>query len=675
MVGQYAVDKVVEQIRCVALIVVYLVLFQLVVLGIPISNAITVALGIGVVIIGLAVFMEGLFLGLMPLGEVCGVMLPQKTKLPVILVFAFILGMGATFAEPAIAVLKAAGSSVTAWNAPLLFLLLNKNSGILVYAVGGGVGLAVMFGMLRFLYHWSLKPFIYVLYAVIGGVSIWAFFEPNLVHITGLAWDCGAVTTGPVTVPLVLALGIGISRVASKGEGGTAGGFGVVTLASAFPIIAVLGLGIWMLPGTLRPMSDVEFSSAANRAQAVQLFDNETKLTAYVLEKGSSQARATFFGDEEALDDEIARLAEDSNEQTAMFGSTSSFERWLLTSASYEQRLLVYKTAERVIEKEGELGGAVDEQVDAIELLSANFKAAVIAIVPLSLFLIVVLLIVLREKMRRADEVVLGLVLAVLGMTLFGIGIQLGLSRLGDEIGSNLPSSFQAVEMGQEKTEIRNFDPAIVSRAITPEGELAEYFTSKTEDGYEVLSYSSENYDAASRLYSFTPLRGPLFEGFAGVLVVVLFAFVMGYSATLAEPALNALGITVEKLTVGTFRKTLLMQAVAIGVGVGIALGVAKIIYGWPLIWMLLPPYGILMVLTVLSSEDFVNIGWDSAGVTTGPVTVPLVLAMGLGISAQVGSVEGFGILALASVCPILAVLVVGLYVTRQRREELESAS
>ena len=149
----------------------------------------------------------------------------------------------------------------------------------------------------------------------------------------------------------------------------------------------------------------------------------------------------------------------------------------------------------------------------------------------------------------------------------------------------------------------------------------------------------------------------------------------MGYSATLAEPALNALGTTVEELTVGTFRKTLLMQAVAIGVGVGIALGVAKIIYDWPLIWILVPPYVVLMVLTVISSEDFVNIGWDSAGVTTGPVTVPLVLAMGLGISAQVGSVEGFGILALASVCPILAVLLVGLHVTRRRREEVESAS
>jgi len=675
MIGRYAGSKVVDQIRSVSLVVAYLVLFQIVVLGIPIANATVVALGIGVVILGLALFMEGLFLGLMPLGEICGVMLPQKAKLPVILVFAFILGVGATFAEPAIGVLKSAGISVKAWDAPLLFLLLNKHSDILVWAVGGGVGLAVLFGMLRFLYHWSLKPFIYVLYAAIGSISIWAYYDPNLVHITGLAWDCGAVTTGPVTVPLVLALGIGISRVASQGAGGTAGGFGVVTLASAFPILAVLGLGLWLLPGTLRPMSDIEFSSLANRNQALALFADAGELKSYVLRKGSAEARAAFFGGKEALDDAVASLAADAGKQKATFDSPAAFERWFLTSGSSEQRLRVYGTEKRVREKVGALSDALESRVDSKDLFVRYALAATQAIVPLSLLLILVLLVVLRERIRRADELFLGIVLAVMGMALFSTGLELGLSRLGSGIGTNLPSSFKAVEMGQEKTVIRNFDPAIVSQAITQDGELREFFTSKTEEGYEVLPYSAGNYDAGTGRYSFTPLRGPLFEGILGVLVVVLFGFMMGYSATLAEPALNALGATVEELTVGTFRKTLLMQAVAIGVGVGIALGGAKIIYDWPLIWILVPLYLALMVLTVLSSEDFVNIGWDSAGVTTGPVTVPLVLAIGLGISAQVGSVEGFGILALASVCPILAVLIVGLHVTHRRREEVESAS
>ncbi|NLO44134.1 MAG: DUF1538 family protein, partial [Candidatus Cloacimonetes bacterium] len=139
------------------------------------------------------------------------------------------------------------------------------------------------------------------------------------------------------------------------------------------------------------------------------------------------------------------------------------------------------------------------------------------------------------------------------------------------------------------------------------------------------------------------------------------------------EPALNALGMAVEDITVGTFKKSLLIQSVGVGVGAGIAIGLAKIIWDLPLFWMLVIPYMLLMVFTKLSSEEFVNIGWDSAGVTTGPITVPLVLSLGLGIGAQVGAAEGFGILSMASVCPIISVLSVGLIVNRRRKSALKA--
>jgi len=159
------------------------------------------------------------------------------------------------------------------------------------------------------------------------------------------------------------------------------------------------------------------------------------------------------------------------------------------------------------------------------------------------------------------------------------------------------------------------------------------------------------------------------------LIVVLIFAFIMGYGATLAEPALNALGLSVEEITVGVFKKSLLMQAVALGVGTGIVLGVAKILWGIPLVYILAPPYILLLFITKLSTEEFVNIGWDSAGVTTGPVTVPLVLAMGLGLGGQVGVVEGFGILSMASVCPILSVLTVGLIVTKRKKAALQEST
>ncbi|PFN93340.1 hypothetical protein COJ85_26260, partial [Bacillus sp. AFS076308] len=98
-------------------------------------------------------------------------------------------------------------------------------------------------------------------------------------------------------------------------------------------------------------------------------------------------------------------------------------------------------------------------------------------------------------------------------------------------------------------------------------------------------------------------------------------------------------------------------RAVSIGVACGIAVGVAKLVFGLPLVWLVVPPYLFAVVLTIFSTEEFVNVAWDSAGVTTGPITVPLVLAMGLGLGNATNAVEGFGILCMASVGPVISVM------------------
>ena len=105
------------------------------------------------------------------------------------------------------------------------------------------------------------------------------------------------------------------------------------------------------------------------------------------------------------------------------------------------------------------------------------------------------------------------------------------------------------------------------------------------------------------------------------------------------------------------------MYAVSFGVAFGIAVGVIKIIFGVSIVYLLVPAYLGGIILTAISSEEFVNVAWDSAGVTTGPVTVPLVLAMGLGLGDAVDAVEGFGILSMASIGPILSVLSTGVWV------------
>ncbi|MES0371851.1 MAG: DUF1538 domain-containing protein [Mariprofundaceae bacterium] len=511
----YISVRFIEQMRAVLPLALYLLLFQILILHQEVGIPESIIIGLLAVMVGLMLFMEGLKRGLMPFGEMIGKTLPAKAPLKLVLLIALLLGIGVTFAEPAIGALKAAGSIVVVEKAPYLYAMLNHWSSALVLAVGAGVGLAAVLGTLRLLNGWSLKPLIYITLLPLIGLTLYLNSDPELAIILGLAWDCGAVTTGPVTVPLVLALGIGIATTAGKGASPLAG-FGIVTLASLFPIIAVILLALFV-------------SSVTSP-------------------------------------EEIIATAQSAAQTMASTGETG----WLDSSPWQE--------------------------------ISSGIRA----IIPLVAFLVIVLHYILKERLNDKATIVYGITLCVLGMIIFNLGLEFGLSRLGEQSGSLLPAAFTA---------------------------MTDISTS------------------------------PYYGWGLGIVIVLLFAWFLGFGATLAEPALNALGITVQNLTNGAFEKSMLLYAVSIGVGCGIALGVAKIIFSLSLTWLVIPGYALALVLTWISSEEFVNVAWDSAGVTTGPITVPLVLAMGLGLGNAVEATEGFGILALASIGPIISVLTAGLWV------------
>jgi hypothetical protein len=234
-----------DQVRAVVPLAAYLALFQILFLRHLVDDSWIVTGGLFAVIVGLMLFMEGLVLGLMPFGTVIGSTLPKKSPLPLVLFITLLLGIGVTFAEPAIGALKAAGQNVVVERAPYLYALLNNYADQLVLVVGFSVGAAAVLGTLRFLYGWSLKPLIYLALVPVLGLSIFCAMNPEMSKVLGLAWDAGAVTTGPVTVPLVLALGIGIASAAGKGSNQLSG-FGIVTLASLFPILGVLCLLVYV---------------------------------------------------------------------------------------------------------------------------------------------------------------------------------------------------------------------------------------------------------------------------------------------------------------------------------------------------------------------------------------------------------------------------------------------
>lgn len=155
--------------------------------------------------------------------------------------------------------------------------------------------------------------------------------------------------------------------------------------------------------------------------------------------------------------------------------------------------------------------------------------------------------------------------------------------------------------------------------------------------------------------------KSPYYRYGIGIFIVIIFGWLLGFLATIAEPALNVLGMKVDSLTKGSFSKRMLIYSVSFGVGSGIALGIIKIIFNIPLIYLIFVGYFFAVLTTIFSSEDFVNIAWDSAGVTTGPVTVPFVLTIGLSVGSTANASDGFGILTLASIGPIISVLTLGL--------------
>lgn len=156
-------------------------------------------------------------------------------------------------------------------------------------------------------------------------------------------------------------------------------------------------------------------------------------------------------------------------------------------------------------------------------------------------------------------------------------------------------------------------------------------------------------------------------EHFTGVIEwhdyfwVYLFALAIGFSTTIAEPSLMAVAIKANQVSGGSIGVWGLRIAVAIGVALGIGLGAFRIVSGYPMHWFIIVGYFIVVIQTFFSPRKIVPLAYDSGGVTTSTVTVPLVAALGLGLAETVPGrdplMDGFGLIAFASLFPIMSVL------------------
>jgi len=177
------------------------------------------------------------------------------------------------------------------------------------------------------------------------------------------------------------------------------------------------------------------------------------------------------------------------------------------------------------------------------------------------------------------------------------------------------------------------------------------------------------------------PLGESMAEAFARKNVVwwlLLFAFALGFGTTIAEPALIAVAAEAAEAQAeaqGLARDEEAQEAYALGlrytvalsVGFSLVLGVFRILKGWPIQWFIIGGYLIVVTLTSFAPDDIVGVAYDSGGVTTSTVTVPLVAALGIGLATVIRGrsplIDGFGLIAFASLTPIMFVLVFGMVV------------
>ena len=239
--------------------------------------------------------------------------------------------------------------------------------------------------------------------------------------------------------------------------------------------------------------------------------------------------------------------------------------------------------------------------VDLLEVLPSVGLDTVRDIAPLVALVLFFQIIVLRRRPANPGRIVVGFIYVVIGLVLFLIGLEEALFPLGKTMAAQLT------------------DPAFLGLAAGATAHWLDY-------GW-----------------------------------VYAFAAAIGFGTTIAEPSLMAVAEKAGAVSGGTIRPWGLRIAVAVGVAVGVGLGSVRIVIGLPLHYLIMAGYAVVIVQTIFSARTIIPLAYDSGGVTSSTVTVPLVAALGLGLAANVPGrsplLDGFGLIAIACVFAVIAVL------------------
>jgi hypothetical protein len=229
---------------------------------------------------------------------------------------------------------------------------------------------------------------------------------------------------------------------------------------------------------------------------------------------------------------------------------------------------------------------------------------------------------ILRRRVPHIRKVLIGLVYVVVGLAFFLFGLERALFPLGSEMARQLT------------------DPAFLG------------------DGPDVVL------------------------GWGDYYWTYLFAFAIGFGTTIAEPSLIAVALKAQDVSGGSVKAFGLRIAVAIGVALSLSVGTFRIVSGTPLYMYMIVGYAIVVIQTMLAPRMIVPLAYDSGGVTTSTVTVPLVAALGLGLASNVPGrsalLDGFGLIALASLFPMITVMgyaQIGAWLAKRRQARSPTTS
>ena len=630
-------EKLLEALQAVLPIVAIVLVLCFTIAPVSPSILLCFLLGAVLIVVGIMFFTLGAEMSMTPMGERVGAVLTRSRKLPVILGVGFLLGFLITISEPDLQVLANQVPSIP-----------NQT---LIFSVAAGVGLFLTVAFLRMLLGVALPPLLVAFYGI---VFVLAAFVPR--EFLAVAFDSGGVTTGPMTVPFIMALGVGVSAI--RGDRHAAD--------DSFGLVAVVGIMFFTLGAemSMTPMGE-RVGAVLTRSRKLPVILGVGFLLGFLITISEPDLQV------------LANQVPSIPNQTLIFSVAAGVGLFL--TVAFLRMLLGVALPPLLVAFYGivfVLAAFVPR-----EFLAVAFDSGGVTTGPMTVPFIMALGVgvsAIRGDRHAADDsfglVALCSVGPILAVLILGIAFRAsdstyippvlpevsdsvelwqlfheGLPEYIKEIASSLLpivvmfGVFQAVALRLDK---RTLGRIAVGLAYTYVG-LVLFLT-----GANVGFMPAGNY------------LGQVLTGQSYHWVIIPIGMLIGYFIVKAEPAVYVLNKQVEEVTDGAISAQAMGMALSAGVSISVGLAMVRVLTGISILWFLIPGYAVAIGISFVVPKLFTAIAFDAGGVASGPMTATFLLPLAQGACVAVGGnivTDAFGVVAMVAMTPLITVQLMGL--------------